>query len=484
MVGASNKSFQTAMLFGSIAVVIIHHLYFFYGYFGFDDMHYCLLSSRLLEGEIDFSDHYSFRWTILGFTSLAYYLFGISDFSTTLPALLLSIGMLVMIYRDSRDLPPYTLAIIYILFFAVKWNLFYTDKPMPDIYVSFFTLGAWLSYKNRDQQVSRNSLLFVVVLFGAFLSKGTVLLFAPLLAVYFISDIVRKKYKFWSHSILYGGGLLAIYLGVVYQLTGSALYRFTAIKNNEYFNSCSYYLLPFEETWSRITTGFAQFIYAESLSIFLGIALLPFLVVLVRRQQLPKEITFYVSTIIVLFLSMNFMSISFSGYNPMCLDPRHYLFCVPICAIATGRIIHHYTQGLDWRGQWLAVLVTLLLFIPNVKFFQYCRSLQYPQNRADLQTLATIAEEQNKTIVSNQVMVNLLRYYSGFTRNDRFLPHREREQLPQTDDYWVAHSWYTSFHSGTSVESIRDSLALAPEALVKDEEISRPFTHIEVFRPE
>ena len=64
--------------------------------------------------------------------------------------------------------------------------------------------------------------------------------------------------------------------------------------------------------------------------------------------------TFLRAFAIVLLLSSNFMTISWTGYNPICLDPRHHLFLIPIAALAA---IHFFNSKHSNKKIKLIVLI-------------------------------------------------------------------------------------------------------------------------------
>ena len=133
------------MLLLSLIFLVIHHTHFFYGHFGYDDLHYAELAHELTKEKMDFTDHYSYRWPILVMTAISYQIFGISDFSSAIPAILISSGILFLMFGEFRK-HPFAMLIAVLLFFMIRWNLFYTDKLMPDIFVSGFVFLAWISY--------------------------------------------------------------------------------------------------------------------------------------------------------------------------------------------------------------------------------------------------------------------------------------------------------------------------------------------------
>jgi len=59
------------------------------------------------------------------------------------------------------------------------------------------------------------------------------------------------------------------------------------------------------------------------------------------------------------------MSISFTSYSPMCIDPRHYLFLIPVVAIPASIII---TQFMEEKKQAIPIII-ILLGVSIIAFF-------------------------------------------------------------------------------------------------------------------
>lgn len=439
----------------SSLLVITHHFYFFYGYFGYDDLHYAKLSYHLLEGKLDFSDHYSYRWPVLGLTALSYALFGVSDFATALPALLLSCGLLGLIcWTLRRDV--FALSVTLLCFFSVRWNVFYTDKLMPDLYVSFFLFVAWcawqkLSAGDRYRQLWYSG-CFTGGLLLAFLAKGTVILIVPLLLFLLVDDIRQRKVAKWKISFLMGPIMLIGYFLLTWHLAGHPLARFQAIDDNSYFNACSYGEMPMAATVERVTYGFFQLIREESLIVFLLFALGVKACTYWWKPSgaAQREVNFYCHTILLLFLSMNFMTISLSTYNPACLDIRHYLFAVPILSVSTGKILQTFRLSRWAKGGIL--LFALINLQPIVAHWQYARSLNYAATKADVQQVVQQFPDSSATIVANQVMINLIDFYRQYQPGAKLLPLAKYNAQTCQDRCFLVSNWYTSFHAGTTTE--------------------------------
>lgn len=371
--GIKNKNGAKYFILLFFCLLIIgHHLFSYLGHFGYDDMDYAKLAHDLSLGEFDPQNHFSYRLTLLGLTSLSYRFFGINDFASAVPSMLVFIGTLILVFIVLKKEKP-TVIFICLTFFSLNlWGLFYSDKLMPDSFVSFFVfLNIFIIYFYKFRKRILPTFIYAfaaaIAIFLGFITKGNIILVLPLFAYLSIVDIVLKRdLKFWAQFIGISIFLLFGYL-VYYHLTfGNALVRFQSIIQNGYLNLCSYSEQPFIVTLKRI--GYQLLVLFISHALITG-----FLFVFAKPKQLlskkillfSTETGFFVTSAVLLLLSSNFMSISLSGYSPMCLDPRHYLFIVPVAGIAATFFIKEDIRNLNFilRSALLAAISFFVAFI-------------------------------------------------------------------------------------------------------------------------
>jgi len=461
-------------------IVVLYHLFGYTGHFGYDDLLYAELASDLLKGSVNYENHFTYRFPVVLATALSYLIFGISDFSSSLPALFITFSILLIVFSILRKQGLKVLIIGLSLSAFSNWFLFYSDKLMPDIYVALSVIAALAiinRYKyggNKSRTLLHASLLAFSLLFG-FMTKGTIVLVIPLLLFLIITDIIKKRdLKFWAYSLISGIGLLAVYLLIIWLLTGDVLKRFDAIASNSYLNHCSYDQQSLRILLKRIFFGFFE------LSIFQSLAtgfIFAFAILFQRKGlryfKLDDSFSFFLVSAVILFLSSNFMTISPSAYAPMCLDPRHYLFLIPVAAIPASKIIADYLESKQYAFQIIAALfcitfisfflhgtafwklylplfvlfslyfflrsslraqqlfillfAAILLLIP-IEMISYAQKVKYKQQRA---LVLNLVLEKNKdcNIICNKVQKRLLGYYTGFDNDQaqRFLSFGEFE---------------------------------------------------------
>ncbi|CAH1002020.1 hypothetical protein LEM8419_02935 [Neolewinella maritima] len=460
---------KKVFLLAVAAALFLHHAYFFYGYFGFDDLHYAELAHRLLRGEVDFANQYTYRILPLAVTAGSYHMFGVSDWSSALPALLASVVVLYLFYRVFRTGPFYLLLLAVVGYLGMPWNLFYSDKLMPDIYVSAGCFGGWVAYHQCRVGSGRGArvlgLLAACSLFLAFNSKGTVILLVPLFASYFLGDLLqRRRWRFWLTLSAATLVLLGVYFYGLHALTGSALARFEAIAGTHYLNPCSYDILPRQQLIERLTTGFYTLIRDAGILPHAGIAMLGGGYLLTIGRSVAAHALFYPATALLSLLSINFMTISLTSYNPVCLDPRHILLFSPILSVCSTLTIAAILRHSGWRSDgWPFRLFLLglcvLLLLPAVRQVKYGTSLEYSKVR---RAYTELIDSSPRPVVfyGSEVSRNLGNFYTGYTGETEGIHFRNFTQLSdcsvtQADTTrYLLQSWYADWHAGLSRQAI------------------------------
>lgn len=461
------KPFYALLFF--IILIICYRIFGYTGHFGFDDMQYAEIAANLLDGKVDFEDHFTFRFTIIAATALSYKLFGINDFASSLPAMTLTILTLVIVYvvmRKQGFLPT-----IFGLAFTTtsQWLLFYSNKLMPDIYLVFFTILAtyiYFHYRYESQKhVVGHAIAFSVTLLFGFMSKGTVVLLLPwLLYLFFIDFFLKKETKFWKWVIVSGTICLIFYFASIKYLTGEFFYRFKAIAQNSYLNKCSYDQQPMGILLKRLFFDFFDMTINYGMSVPLVFVVTAFISKGWRQMlQINNATSFFLVSAMLLFLSSNFMTISGTSYIPMCIDPRHYLFIIPIASIASALFLHkkptkiqiYFTTALfvflsiySFFGNrficyYVYMPITLVMVMVTIlkdshqqnKLMAYallltllvlpCRlmakqSYQYNKRRNTLIDMV-VNNKENNLVISDMICTRLLRYYDGFSSNSKYI---------------------------------------------------------------
>lgn len=353
-----------------IAFLFVFHQFGYIGHYGFDDMQYAELAHNFLQGRIDFQDHFTFRFTIIVLTSFSYLLFGVNDFASSLPTILVSASILFMVYRISKKQGSAYVFISLSLTVFCTWFISYSDKLMPDMYLAACVmLSFYLFHQYRYGETKRNSViqgvLFSISLFLGFCSKGTIVLILPWLAYILIVDIKRNRdWSFWISVLISGIGLLALYFASIYAFTGEASQRFDAIASNAYLNRCSYDQQSIKILIKRLVIELPSLFMREGM-ITSFLFIIPYYIgkVFLKEKDSNNELNYAVNSSVILLLASNFMTISPTSYIPMCLDARHFLFFIPIAAVSASMVIPYIFNKMSSFISFIVLNLTIMFFM-------------------------------------------------------------------------------------------------------------------------
>lgn len=512
----------------SIVVLMTYHFLAYFGHYGYDDLHYAKQSAQLLQGIVDYNDHYSYRIPVLFLTSIFYFLFGINDFSSSLPALVMSSGIVAMVYWILKDQEVYTLVIGMALCIFSEWFLFYSDKLMPDMHLAFFQFAALsivyrYNFLDSRQIYMPHAWSLGLALFLGFLTKESIILLFPVLIYFVIIDLSRKfNFKFWLWSILSFVCLFTLYLLALKYITGELFKRFETIFSNAYLNLCSYDQQSSIILTKRILGDFFQMLISQGMAIGLIIVLAAQLknIINVGKPQLDSS-NFWIVSSLLLALSFNFMTISPTAYSPMCIDPRHYLVLIPVSAVASAPILFQFFKFRKYRIELtsLAFLVCLYSFFNDLNGFSklylpvfllffivsltppktnqifyfilaftgllcikpidsiaYARKVNYNKQKKYFKELI-LESQSNCVLITDDVQSRLASYYQSFQESDIELMAFEEFKFDSSDTrkkfvYLNAHTQYLSgFESSEKTFYLKD-IHLHNKLIFEDPELN------------
>ena len=316
--------------------ILLFHIFGFSGHFGFDDIEYARLANGLNHGYFEWNNHYFHRFTIISLTSIFYYCLDINQWSSALPTMLVAVFILWLLFKFIKKEKSFYVLFIIALTACSNWWIFYTDKLMPDMYICLSVLIAVYLLHRKNFKTSYNSYsngigLGIITIIG-FLSKGSFILFTPVVLYLLIKDLLAKQHKhFWLSFIVSSSIMSLAYFAMMYIQTGDALIRFAAIDKSSYANPCQFMAEGFKNVIHRLSLGYIDLLVSSGI-------IVPFIFVFasINYSSLKSifktkySYHFFRLLSILALISSNFMTISWHTYNPMCIDPRHYLFLIPI----------------------------------------------------------------------------------------------------------------------------------------------------------
>ncbi|MBK8627616.1 MAG: hypothetical protein IPN86_19235 [Saprospiraceae bacterium] len=354
------------LLFSSIIYVI--HFYFFHGgYFGFDDIEYCRLADSILKGSFTHDSLYAHRYASFIPLVFSYLVFGVGDFANFISGFLvfsITILTFLTIARDIKVVNQWIGASL--LIFAPQY-LMYVEKPMPDIVVALgflISFGSYILLKFEHAYYRNHAAWFVSGVIIMFLSKETFLIFYPFFGVLMLTDLFRKAYQtFWKQVIIGLSSFIFGYCIYSWYFLGDPFARIHHIFAGQYISACSYDLQPISATLQRI--GYQLWLELTRNLYLIPICFVPFL-----WTSENKKIKFIARSYVALLLLANFMTISYTSYVPLCPDPRHHIYILPIGALVFAYGLSDISK-FSLRDIYIALsILGILLFVSVYKSYE------------------------------------------------------------------------------------------------------------------
>ena len=331
------------ILAGFVMLMLLHLIFVFCGFYGGDDINYARYAAGAAGG-INFlpaADQFQLRWVTVYSTAVFYTLFGITAFTSSLSSFLSFVGCAIILHKILKEsnLRIYLLSMT--LFFFSHSIVFYAHRLLADPAVCFAAFWMYYSYRCyylKAQHAFKYACYFTIAFLIAVMAKETIIIILPLFALLFVKDLIQKKrISFWKYAVPLSAFAILLYLLYFKITTGDFLYRYHVLLSKSYFTGCSFDQLPFSYTLQRIGYELwkAMLLNGDLLMY------LPAVAALIYRKKIGL-LTVDAFAFVALLFCANFMSVSFTGYVPLCHDPRHFIFLISFAAICGGPMLYRY----------------------------------------------------------------------------------------------------------------------------------------------
>ena len=310
--------------------------------------------------------------------------------------------------------------------------------------------------------------------------------------------LLKRRVKFWIWTLSFSIVLLVIYFLVLHFVFGSAMIRFRALMSNAYINMCSYDSQTAAILFRRIGYEFLNMLTGQGMMAAVIFALAGIFRTKIRNIiSFHDKDSFFLLSTLLLLLSSNFMTVSFTSYNPLCIDPRHYLFLIPAASLAAATVIRNFVRskknawpilillvmvsvhallipgdtgpdlylpllvccvavmfirrGSPYTAGIFLVMFTAVLAIKPWRMIDYASKVKYPLQREAVYTYL-IRPGQACLVITDDVQKRLGEYYNGFNPDAacRFIGFDEYKPNAESDStvkrYMIV-NWYTMYLS-------------------------------------
>lgn len=341
----NGRYLKRSILYGYFVLMLIHLVFVFSGFYFNDDVNYARYAADISYHGFSFhpvNDHFAFRWMPIYFTGIFYRLFGMSAFTSLLFSALCFAAGACLLHRVLKNKSTGAYLMGMSLFFLAHSVLFYMHRLLADGGVCLAVFWMYYSYRTFIQSGKPVllGLSFAIGLIFGIMTKESIVISFPLFAYLFLGDVFKKRFLlFWKFAIFFSVLLISFYLLFFKITTGDFLFRYHLLmaKTSLGISECTFDHIPFiytlkrigYELWNAMMLNGDLLIYLPALAAGIYYKKLAF-------SFIDKK---DVSAFLVLLLSANFMTISFTSYVPLCPDARHFIFLIPFAAVSGGSMI-------------------------------------------------------------------------------------------------------------------------------------------------
>lgn len=349
------------VLLGLGLLLIVHHIWGYYGHYGFDDIvGYGYYAQQWANGQAFFlnEDFFSYRWGFIAPTSIFYALFGVNDHVSALLPTIIYLSTALLVTRVMRLERRGVAAFAALLYGLDNWTLYYSDKLMADTSVALATLLAFSAIARERFEASQsgqNALLLTASVFWGYLSKQSILLLFPVFVLLMLIDVIKGRHRrFWGYTVVGCISVGGAYLAWIYMLTGNPFERFVAVNQGvvdnlgagRSFAFCNYSIQEKAALYYRIFAEMGLKFLDSGMALSLLLALPTLLAQKWHTLWQTQNFTAYWAFVWLLsLLSSNFMTTSYEAYLPICPDIRHFLMLIPLAAVVAAPSVVNFAKN-------------------------------------------------------------------------------------------------------------------------------------------
>lgn len=336
-----------------------------------DDFSYLSLANDINTGDFEITtNHFTSRITILYPVAYIIKYLGVNEYTTVFFPLLCGLVLLNLILWLGHSINRWIGVIGGALFICDYHMIYFAGHLFPEMPMALMIFVVLMSYYLvlKGEMVARMAgLLAALALFGAFLTKTTVVLLLPLLLFLFILD--RKKRHNGSFWLVFVSLSIFFFLvnGFWYmEVKGSFFYRFQNIADNHVATAKSFFDKGSSAILARLT-------YLPLMGFLKGGFFIPLILALPAMFKLKKshfnlEKAEHLWPIASIFLlaAFWFASTSWRYYSPLPTDPRHIVFFIPIFIMTAATFWPETKLFTLLKRKWVSILaVIVVLTIPT-----------------------------------------------------------------------------------------------------------------------
>lgn len=441
----------------------------------YDDFTYLKLAHDITTGTFEVTtDPFTARIALLYPAAWLIQLFGISAYTMTFFPLLCALLLLNALLWYGHQQHHVLGIVAALLFFADYHSLFFATKFSAEMPLALYLLVALMIYQHRLQRegdVRLQALLMALVLFLAYLTKLSVVLWLPLFGFLFLNDLFlqHRNKRFWRLTVAL---LLFFFItnGFWYQeVHGDFFFRFSNIVTNHEASHKTFLDKDNATLLKRLTylplTAFAK----GGFFIPLLLAIPAFFQLKRSDWRLEKPEKLWSVSVLWLLGTWWFMSTSWEFYSPMPVETRHIYFVIPLLVMSAAHFWIRQSVFETWTKGWRkAVLLVALCVIPAYKIVQ-ARQSHFALLEATMSSYFVQDEAAQRVFTDGLMQYGAAYFYRFQPTEDQYIWFAKLQGAkPKAGDYlmFVPHQLPRRFDDMQGLENFRKEVRI--QGLVLD----------------
>ena len=409
-------------------------LYFFVGLNWSDDPGYVSDAYRVLKGDFYLGKYLAGERLMMIYPiAFLFFLFGINNFSAALYPLLSSLGSIVIIFYLGKLLFDEKSGLLSAFLLSIfPLNITYATWPMPDVPVAFLSalvVLLFLKAKNlKDRELNKKRILFLLsgILIGiSYLNKVSGAIILLFLVPYILYDTIKKRKIDWDYSFLFlGFVLILLFEGTFYFINnGDFFTRYRTV--SEFYvpgraginSDLKFYPEIMFNLSHNLSFNWGN-LYFVHYGLFYYFILISFIYILIKRDK-KSFIPFL--WFVLLFLYLEFGSMSYTQYVPIHKLPRHLTVITIPALLCLSYFLTDMVKGkYPQRKKILFVAVVGFILISSVLYTKFTSDYLKASTFDMKEIYKYLKDYPDKNIYCDIGTLSHLRFYFGF-KNDEHI---------------------------------------------------------------
>lgn len=404
-----------------------------------DDFTYSVIANRFANGDFAAKTIFFIRWVVFVPVALLYRMFGVNDYTSTLPTMVYGVLTIWLAYKVVEEETDRLTAVVAVLFYSTfPLVLTYANFLQVAAPLDFFTLLTVYSFQKGAKTEQLRWFVIGGLSIGCiFFTRTTGLFIAPLVSFWlWYKKGFNKRSVLWVVAAALCSLILPALQGLVYLKVHNDFFYYVTISRQgvEYQNKMTD--VDPKDLFFYIRTVFTTGNFANWRRFGFGgyftVAAIIACIVKWCLKKPGKELIFFI-WFVSYFLFMSFAPTSFSPYTTLIRNNRYaIIFVLPLCAVCAVLLSDFIKTGKK-AAVITAGLIFLTVFASNICFSigesGYFKKVRDERKQSMALLLAHYPD--TRIYIADRNLDYHIDYYSGYTnRNYRYISSLKQIKEP------------------------------------------------------